>query len=32
TITDVDVNASAELAHTMSPPTRADDQILPHIR
>ncbi|GJR91787.1 hypothetical protein Tco_0215798, partial [Tanacetum coccineum] len=27
-----DVNAPAELAPTMAPPTRIDDQILPHIR
>ncbi|GJV02434.1 putative ribonuclease H-like domain-containing protein [Tanacetum coccineum] len=32
TMTDVDVNAPAELAPTMAPPTRTDDQILPHIR
>ncbi|GKA57147.1 hypothetical protein Tco_0756335, partial [Tanacetum coccineum] len=32
TMTDVDVNAPAELAPTMTPPTRPDDQILPHIR
>ncbi|GJX59854.1 hypothetical protein Tco_0291244 [Tanacetum coccineum] len=31
-MTDVDVNAPAELAPTMAPPTRTDDQILPHIR
>ncbi|GJY31396.1 hypothetical protein Tco_0414891 [Tanacetum coccineum] len=29
---DVEVNAPAELAPTMAPPTRTDDQILPHIR
>ncbi|GJX23970.1 hypothetical protein Tco_0228415, partial [Tanacetum coccineum] len=32
TMTDVDVNAPAELAPTMPPPTHTDDQILPHIR
>ncbi|GJY64534.1 monodehydroascorbate reductase [Tanacetum coccineum] len=32
TMNDVDVNAPAELAPTMAPPTRTDDQILPHIR
>ncbi|GJT77374.1 hypothetical protein Tco_1044099 [Tanacetum coccineum] len=32
TMTDVDVNAPAELAPTMALPTRTDDQILPHIR
>ncbi|GJV20965.1 retrovirus-related pol polyprotein from transposon TNT 1-94 [Tanacetum coccineum] len=32
TMTDVDVNAPAELVPTMAPPTRSDDQILPHIR
>ncbi|GKC86504.1 hypothetical protein Tco_1147153, partial [Tanacetum coccineum] len=32
TMTDVDVNAPAELSPTMAPPTRIDDQILPHIR
>ncbi|GKE27929.1 hypothetical protein Tco_1443313 [Tanacetum coccineum] len=32
TMTDVDVNSPAELAPTMTPPTRTDDQILPHIR
>ncbi|GJW56996.1 hypothetical protein Tco_0103727 [Tanacetum coccineum] len=32
TMTDVDVNAPTELAPTMAPPTRTDDQILPHIR
>ncbi|GJZ34369.1 retrovirus-related pol polyprotein from transposon TNT 1-94 [Tanacetum coccineum] len=32
TMTDVDVNDPAELAPTMAPPTRTDDQILPHIR
>ncbi|GJR19572.1 retrovirus-related pol polyprotein from transposon TNT 1-94 [Tanacetum coccineum] len=32
TMTDVDVNAPAELAPTMAPPTRTNDQILPHIR
>ncbi|GKE05455.1 hypothetical protein Tco_1397473, partial [Tanacetum coccineum] len=32
TMTDVDVNAPAELAPTMAPPTHTDDQILPHIR
>ncbi|GKC44256.1 hypothetical protein Tco_1061978 [Tanacetum coccineum] len=32
TMTDVDVNAPAELAPTMAAPTRTDDQILPHIR
>ncbi|GJU63470.1 hypothetical protein Tco_1245305 [Tanacetum coccineum] len=31
-MTNVDVNAPAELAPTMAPPTRTDDQILPHIR
>ncbi|GJX82613.1 hypothetical protein Tco_0332094 [Tanacetum coccineum] len=31
-MTDVDVNAPAELAPTMAPPTRTDDQILPHIK
>ncbi|GJR34186.1 retrovirus-related pol polyprotein from transposon TNT 1-94 [Tanacetum coccineum] len=29
---DVNVNAPAEQAPTMAPPTRTDDQILPHIR
>nr|GEX55185.1 hypothetical protein [Tanacetum cinerariifolium] len=29
---DVNVNAPADQAHTMAPPTRTDDQILPHIR
>nr|GEU29826.1 monodehydroascorbate reductase [Tanacetum cinerariifolium] len=29
---DVNVNAPADQAPTMSPPTRTDDQILPHIR
>ncbi|GKD28200.1 hypothetical protein Tco_1238978, partial [Tanacetum coccineum] len=32
TMTDVDVNAPAELAPTMAPPTSTDDQIIPHIR
>ncbi|GKA35649.1 hypothetical protein Tco_0722140 [Tanacetum coccineum] len=32
TMTDVDVNAPAELAPTMAPPTCTGDQILPHIR
>ncbi|GJW81488.1 retrovirus-related pol polyprotein from transposon TNT 1-94 [Tanacetum coccineum] len=32
TMTDVDINAPAELAPTMAPPTPTDDQILPHIR
>ncbi|GJV32388.1 hypothetical protein Tco_1392788 [Tanacetum coccineum] len=31
-MTDVDVNAPAELAPAMAPPTRTDDQILPRIR
>nr|GEZ83306.1 hypothetical protein [Tanacetum cinerariifolium] len=29
---DVNVNAPADQAPTMAPPTRTDDQILPHIR
>nr|GEU29830.1 hypothetical protein [Tanacetum cinerariifolium] len=32
TMADVNVNASASQAPTMAPPTRTDDQILPHIR
>nr|GEU55923.1 retrovirus-related Pol polyprotein from transposon TNT 1-94 [Tanacetum cinerariifolium] len=32
TMTDVNVNAPADRAPTMAPPTRTDDQILPHIR
>nr|GEU85690.1 retrovirus-related Pol polyprotein from transposon TNT 1-94 [Tanacetum cinerariifolium] len=32
TMTDVNVNAPADQAPTMAPPTRTDDQILPHIR
>ncbi|GJS91834.1 hypothetical protein Tco_0774470 [Tanacetum coccineum] len=32
TMTDIDVNAPAELAPTMAPPTSTDDQIPPHIR
>ncbi|GKE54809.1 hypothetical protein Tco_1489965, partial [Tanacetum coccineum] len=32
TMTNVDINAPAELAPTMAPPTRTDDQIPPHIR
>nr|GEU94451.1 hypothetical protein [Tanacetum cinerariifolium] len=32
TMADVNVNALAEQAPTMAPPTRTDDQILPHIR
>nr|GEX73843.1 monodehydroascorbate reductase [Tanacetum cinerariifolium] len=32
TIADVNVNAHADQAPTMAPPTRIDDQILPHIR
>ncbi|GJR47678.1 hypothetical protein Tco_1315781 [Tanacetum coccineum] len=32
TMTDVDVNAPAELAPAMAPPTCTDDQILPRIR
>nr|GEW61522.1 hypothetical protein [Tanacetum cinerariifolium] len=32
TIADVNVNALADQAHTMAPPIRTDDQILPHIR
>ncbi|GJU72467.1 retrovirus-related pol polyprotein from transposon TNT 1-94 [Tanacetum coccineum] len=32
TMTDVDVNAPAELTPTMAPPTCIDDQILPHLR
>ncbi|GKA56242.1 hypothetical protein Tco_0755314 [Tanacetum coccineum] len=31
-MTNVNVNAPAELAPTMAPPTHTDDQILPHIR
>nr|GFD31118.1 hypothetical protein [Tanacetum cinerariifolium] len=29
---DVNVNAPADQSPTMAPPTRTDDQILPHIR
>nr|GEU48396.1 hypothetical protein [Tanacetum cinerariifolium] len=32
TMADVNVNAPADQAPTMAPPTRTDDQILPHIR
>nr|GEY73439.1 E-beta-farnesene synthase [Tanacetum cinerariifolium] len=32
TMADVNVNALADQAPTMAPPTRTDDQILPHIR
>nr|GEU49483.1 copia protein [Tanacetum cinerariifolium] len=32
TMADVNVNAPADQAPTMTPPTRTDDQILPHIR
>nr|GEU58490.1 retrovirus-related Pol polyprotein from transposon TNT 1-94 [Tanacetum cinerariifolium]GEW85687.1 retrovirus-related Pol polyprotein from transposon TNT 1-94 [Tanacetum cinerariifolium] len=32
TMADVNVNAPADQARTMVPPTRTDDQILPHIR
>nr|GFA30719.1 monodehydroascorbate reductase [Tanacetum cinerariifolium] len=32
TLADVNVNAPADQAPTMAPPTRTDDQILPHIR
>nr|GEU58727.1 retrovirus-related Pol polyprotein from transposon TNT 1-94 [Tanacetum cinerariifolium] len=32
TMADVNVNAPANQAPTMAPPTRTDDQILPHIR
>nr|GEV40971.1 Gag-Pol polyprotein [Tanacetum cinerariifolium] len=32
TMADVNVNAPAEQAPTMAPPTRTDDQILPHIK
>nr|GEV20593.1 retrovirus-related Pol polyprotein from transposon TNT 1-94 [Tanacetum cinerariifolium] len=32
TMADVNVNAPAEQASTMAPPTHTDDQILPHIR
>nr|GEW44572.1 Gag-Pol polyprotein [Tanacetum cinerariifolium] len=32
TMANVNVNAPAEQAPTMAPPTRTDDQILPHIR
>nr|GEY01144.1 putative ribonuclease H-like domain-containing protein [Tanacetum cinerariifolium] len=32
TMVDVNVNAPADQAPTMAPPTRTDDQILPHIR
>nr|GEZ72134.1 hypothetical protein [Tanacetum cinerariifolium] len=32
TMADVNVNAPADQAPTMSPPTRTNDQILPHIR
>nr|GEX36060.1 hypothetical protein [Tanacetum cinerariifolium] len=32
TMADVNVNAPAKQAPTMAPPTRTDDQILPHIR
>nr|GEW49405.1 retrovirus-related Pol polyprotein from transposon TNT 1-94 [Tanacetum cinerariifolium] len=32
TMGDVNVNAPADQAPTMAPPTRTDDQILPHIR
>nr|GEV55347.1 Gag-Pol polyprotein [Tanacetum cinerariifolium] len=32
TMADVNVNASADQAPTMAPPTRTDDQILPHLR
>nr|GEW01009.1 integrase, catalytic region, zinc finger, CCHC-type, peptidase aspartic, catalytic [Tanacetum cinerariifolium] len=32
TMADVNVNAIADQAPTMAPPTRTDDQILPHIR
>nr|GEY01269.1 copia protein [Tanacetum cinerariifolium] len=32
TMADVNVNALADQAPTMEPPTRTDDQILPHIR
>nr|GEV27048.1 copia protein [Tanacetum cinerariifolium] len=32
TMADVNVNAPADQASTMAPPTRTDDQILPHIR
>nr|GEV91781.1 retrovirus-related Pol polyprotein from transposon TNT 1-94 [Tanacetum cinerariifolium] len=31
TMANVNVNAPANQAHTMAPPTRTDDQILPHI-
>nr|GFA15966.1 retrovirus-related Pol polyprotein from transposon TNT 1-94 [Tanacetum cinerariifolium] len=32
TMTDVNVNAHDDQVPTMAPPTRTDDQILPHIR
>nr|GEV65206.1 retrovirus-related Pol polyprotein from transposon TNT 1-94 [Tanacetum cinerariifolium] len=32
TMADVNINALADQAPTMAPPTRTDDQILPHIR
>nr|GEX63239.1 hypothetical protein [Tanacetum cinerariifolium] len=32
TMADVNVNALADQAPTMTPPTRTDDQIMPHIR
>nr|GFA62068.1 hypothetical protein [Tanacetum cinerariifolium] len=32
TMADVNVNAPADQAPIMAPPTRTDDQILPHIR
>ncbi|GKC90066.1 hypothetical protein Tco_1150715, partial [Tanacetum coccineum] len=32
TMADVNVNPPAEQAPAMAPPTRTDDQILPHIR
>nr|GEX26272.1 histone deacetylase 14 [Tanacetum cinerariifolium] len=32
TMVDVNVNAPADQAPTMAPPTRTDDQIMPHIR
>nr|GEX70305.1 copia protein [Tanacetum cinerariifolium] len=32
TMADVNVNAPADQAPTMAPPTRTDDQIMPHIR
>nr|GFC44462.1 hypothetical protein [Tanacetum cinerariifolium] len=32
TMADVNVNAPAEQAHAIAPPTRIDDHILPHSR